>query len=386
MKMINVDMNNKAINNNINTEKAFYMPAEFDKHHGTILIWPVRAGSWPYGGADAKKTFITIANEIAKGEKIYMVARNADFDEMKKAVSTGVCDDVAENIIYMAIDTDDSWARDIGPTYVRNDKGCLKGIDWCFNAWGGQYNGLYAQWESDDAFAGAFNIKIGAGTIDAKDFVMEGGAIHVDGEGTCVVTECCLLSKGRNPKLSKAMIEDRLKKELGVKKVIWLPEGIYNDETDGHVDNVFAFVAPGEAVLAWTDDESDPQYEMSMADLRVLENETDAMGRHIKVHKLYIPKSPVTINEHELAGLVPEPGEDEREVGERLAASYVNFYISNAAVLVPQFGDENDEPALEVLKPLFSDREVVGIPARSIIVGGGNIHCITQQIPEGNIQ
>lgn len=380
-------MNEDSISMNEN-KMVFHMPAEFEKHHGTILIWPVRAGSWPYGGADAQKTYIRLAMEIAKGEKVYMIAGNEDFDDMKKVVceavnSKNIDGRLLDNIIFTPIDTDDSWARDIGPTYVLDDKGDLKGIDWKFNAWGGEYNGLYADWELDDSFAKAFNDKIGAGTIDAKDFVMEGGAIHVDGEGTCVVTECCLLSKGRNPELSKDMIEARLKKELGVQKVIWLPEGIYNDETDGHVDNVFAFVRPGEAVLAWTDDENDPQYEMSLKDLKALESEKDAKGRRIRVHKLMIPKAPVTINEYELAGLKPEPGEDQREVGERLAASYVNFYISNAAVLVPQFDDENDEPALKVLRALFSDREVIGIPARSIIVGGGNIHCITQQIPEG---
>lgn len=372
---------NQQINRQDNTNPDFCMPAEFDKHHGTILIWPVRAGSWPYGGADAQRTWLRIASEIARGEKVYMIAKEEDFEAMKTAVRESVDRNLLPNIIFMAINTDDCWARDIGPTYVRDDSGNLKGIDWQFNAWGGDYNGLYVQWEQDDLFAGTFNDNIGVATIRAKDFVMEGGAIHVDGEGTCVVTECCLLSRGRNPDLTKEMIEKRLRKELGVQKVIWLPEGIYNDETDGHVDNVFAFVAPGEAVLAWTDDEKDPQYEMSRKDLKVLETETDARGRKINVHPLLIPKTPVTINEQELAGLAPEPGEDEREDGERLAASYVNFYIANAVVLVPQFGDENDERAIEVLRPLFPDREVVGIPARSIIVGGGNIHCITQQIP-----
>ena len=203
----------------------------------------------------------------------------------------------------------------------------------------------------------------------------------MDGEGTCVVTEACLLSKGRNPDMTKEQIEERLKKTLGVEKVIWLPHGIFNDETDEHVDNVFAFTAPGEAVLAWTEDESDPQYEMSRCNLEVLENEVDAKGRKIKVHKLPIPKVPVTITERELAGLEAAPGEDQRKVGERLAASYVNFYIANDVVLVPQFGDENDKVAIEILTELFPTRKVKGIQARSIIVGGGNIHCITQQVP-----
>ena len=169
---------------------------------------------------------------------------------------------------------------------------------------------------------------------------------------------------------------------LGAKKVIWIPYGIYNDETNEHVDNVCAFVKPGEVVLAWTNDKDDPQYKMSAANLQVLISAKDAKGRKLKVHKLLIPKNPVCIKEDELNGYEFAEGEDVREVGERLAASYVNFYICNGAVLVPQFGDVNDAPALKKLKALFPDREIVGIPARQIIVGGGNIHCITQQIPE----
>ena len=211
--------------------------------------------------------------------------------------------------------------------------------------------------------------------------MLEGGSIHSDGDGTMLVTESCLCSPGRNPKLGKAQIEEKLKQYCNVEKVVWLPCGIYQDETNEHVDNVCAFVRPGEVVLAWTDKEDDPQYEMSKKCLEVLESETDAKGRHFKVHKLYIPEKTVCITEEELAGFEFEPGEDERSAGERLAASYVNFYISNGAVILPQFGDINDGKAAAVLKEAFPDREVVPVYARDIIVGGGNIHCITQQIP-----
>ena len=167
---------------------------------------------------------------------------------------------------------------------------------------------------------------------------------------------------------------------------MWLPGGIYNDETNEHVDNVCAFIRPGELVLAWTDDESDPQYEMSKADLDYLESATDAKGRKIKVHKLYIPDNPVLVKEKDLANYEFEEGEDMREVGERLAASYVNFYFVNGAALVPQFGDENaesDKRALDTLKALLPEKEIIGIDARPILLGGGNIHCITQQVPVG---
>ena len=211
--------------------------------------------------------------------------------------------------------------------------------------------------------------------------MLEGGSIHADGQGTVIATEACLLSKGRNPELTKEQIEAKLQEYLGAEKIIWLPNGIYQDETNEHVDNVCAFTKPGEVVLAWTYDESDPQYALSAEDLKVLEQETDAKGRKFHVHKMPIPKKPVCITEKELAGYVFEEGEDTREAGERLAASYVNFYIGNKVVLVPQFGDEHDVLATDLLQKLFPEREIVPIFAREIIIGGGNIHCITQQIP-----
>jgi agmatine deiminase len=311
---------------------------------------------------------------------------------------------VKDNVIILKIDSDDAWARDVAPTFVvknnavgadttfqnncseQHNNGsrqrALRGVSWTFNAWGGEYDGLYANWDKDDKVASAFCEAIGVDCYDAAPFVLEGGSIHSDGEGTVIVTERCLLSKGRNPSLTKKQIEEKLKIYLGAQKVIWLPRGIYNDETNEHVDNVCAFTSPANVVLAWTDDERDPQYALSKEDLEVLENETDAKGRKINVHKLYIPKVPVTVTEEELAGYEFEEGEDVREPGERLAASYANFYIANEIALVPQFGDENDAPAVELLSKLMPDRKVIGIYARDIILGGGNIHCITQQIPK----
>lgn len=369
------------------------MPGEFEGHKGTLMIWPVRPGSWTNKGKEAKKVFTEIARKIAEHEELYMLAYDGSVDEAAAALD-------ADEIVYapgdvkvlktpsrfkisvLAIKTDDAWARDVCPTFVRTDDGNICGTGWCFNAWGGSFDGLYADYENDAK--AAFNVceYLDIDFKDARDFVLEGGSIHSDGEGTLLVTESCLLSKGRNPELSKQQIEDRLKKELGVSKVIWLPFGIYNDETNEHVDNVCAFVRPAEVLLAWTDDKSDPQYAMSTADLEVLENETDAKGRKIKVHLLPIPGKHVCITEEELNALEAEPGEDEREYGERLAASYVNFYIANGLIVYPRFGDVNDDRAQRILEECFPDREVYGIDARPIIVGGGNIHCITQQIPE----
>lgn len=354
---------------------GYRMPGEFEMHSGTIMIWPVRPGSWPYGAKAAKKVFAQIANEISKGENMYMLADREHISEAKAMLNV--------DVKVIEIESDDSWARDVGPTYVVNDKtGDVRGINWSFNAWGGTYDGLYQHWEKDDQVAKTFLDKTNVDYYDAAPFVLEGGSIHSDGEGTVIVTESCLLSGGRNPQLSKEQIEEKLKDYLGAEKIIWLPRGIYNDETNEHVDNVCAYVKPGEVVLAWTDDENDPQYELSMECLKVLENERDASGRKFTVHKLLNPENPVRITEEELAGFEFEEEEDTREAGERLAASYINFYIANKSVLVPQFGDTNDKKALDLLGGLFKDREIVPIPARDIIVGGGNIHCITQQIPK----
>lgn len=366
---------------------GYRMPAEYETHHGCLMIWPTRPGSWIYEGKGAKSAFSQVALSIAKSENLYMLADKEHVKEaedylMKKKLEMEQQGAHFQKVKVIEMETDDAWARDVGPTFVVNDKKQIRGIDWQFNAWGGEYDGLYASWDKDDQVANKFCKILEKDIYDAKHFVLEGGSIHVDGEGTALVTEACLLSPGRNPKMSKEEIENMLKDYLNVEKVIWIVHGIYQDETNEHVDNVCAFVKPGEVVLAWTDDENDPQYAYSKECLDILEKEKDAKGRAIKVHKLYIPQIPVTLTEKECAGYVFEEGEDEREVGERLAASYVNFYIANKAVIVPQFRDCNDKKAIEVLEAIFPDREMIPIQARDIIVGGGNIHCITQQIPE----
>lgn len=354
----------------------YYMPAEYAKHRGCVMIWPVRPGSWPYGGKEAKVVFTQIAEAISKSEEVWMLA---DAEHLSEVADTFAAN---EHVHAVGIPTDDAWARDVGPTCVVHGPD-VRGIDWEFNAWGGTVDGLYAHWEQDDAAAPLICEALQMDYYDAHPFVLEGGSIHSDGEGTVMVTEACLLSAGRNPQLSRGEIEAKLQEYLGAKKVIWLPSGIYNDETNEHVDNVCAFTGPAEVVLAWTEDETDPQYAMSKACLDVLESETDAQGRPFTVHKLPIPKEPVCITAEELEGYTFEEGEDVREVGERLAASYVNFYIANGDVIVPQFGDEHDSLAVDILAKLFPTRTVVPIYARAIIVGGGNIHCITQQIPAG---
>ncbi len=362
----------KIIKDTTPAADGFRMPAEFEPHEGCIMIFPERSDSWHYGGYAARKAFAEVAAAIAESEQVTVCAGDAQYENARALLP--------EHIRVVEMSSNDAWARDYAPTFVKNETGEVRGIDWGFNAWGGLHDGLYFPWDKDNRMARKLCDLLCKSVYDKRDFILEGGSIHVDGEGTCMVTESCLLSKGRNPHLTREQIEETLREYLNVSTVLWLPCGIYGDETNEHVDNICAFTAPGEVVLAWTEDESDVQYSMSKACLEYLEQARDARGRRIKVHKLPLP-GPVTMTDWECCGLDICWDEPTRRPGERLAASYVNFYISNKSIVMPGFGDPADERAKEILQGLFPDRKVVQIYARDILIGGGNIHCITQQIP-----
>jgi agmatine deiminase len=356
---------------NTQIKNGFYMPAEYAPHSGTIIIWPEREGSWIYGAKHARPTFANVIRAIAKNEVVYVAVSKTGRPSCEQLLKDEI---EKKSVVLLDIPTDDSWARDVAPTFV-TDGNKLKGIDWLFNAWGGDYNGLYESWDKDDAFAGNICNIFGYERLDAHPFILEGGSIHSNGKGTIITTEECLLSCGRNSKLTKEQIEDKLKFYLGADRVVWLPYGIDGDETDGHVDNICAFCGDNSVLLAWTDEEGE-QNRRCKADLKVLED------NGFFVIKLPLPKKDVQINEYECNGFTYSIGEVKRVVGEKLAASYANFYVCNGSVIVPTFDDENDAVACEILKKAFPDRQIVPIYARDIIVGGGNIHCITQQIPK----
>jgi agmatine deiminase len=254
-------------------------------------------------------------------------------------------------------------------------------VDWEFNAWGGLDGGLYFPWDKDDAIAQKV-LEIEGRDRYRAPFVLEGGAIHVDGQGTLITTEECLLNRNRNPHLSRQEIEALLRRYLNVEAIVWLGRGVHQDETDGHVDNLCAFVKPGEVVLTWTDDRSDPQYEISRDAYERLMQASDARGRRFKVHRLVQP-GPLHLAREEAKGIDLAEGTKPREAGARLAGSYVNFYLGSKRVVVPLLDARRDGPALRKLKSLFPGREIVGVPGREILLGGGNVHCITQQVPAG---
>ncbi len=348
---------------------GFSMPAEFAPHSGCWMLWPERPDVWREGARPAHRSFAEVAAAIARCEPLTVGVSKRQFDNARAMLPTAVR--------LWQCDYNDAWVRDSGPTVVLGPDGARRGVDWDFNAWGG----LYSDFEADRQLAAALLAVEGMDRYRAP-LVMEGGSFHSDGEGTLLVTAQCLLNPNRNPHLSKAQIEGHLKDYLGVEAVIWLPEGVYQDETDGHVDNLCCFVRPGVVALTWTEDRDDPQYHISRNALAVLENSRDALGRPFEVHPIHQP-GPLYYTPEEGAGILPLEGSHQRLDGQRLAASYVNFYLANGAVIAPLFDDPHDGPAMETLGRLFPEREVVGIYSREILLGGGNIHCITQQVPSG---
>lgn len=360
----------------IDTPRAdgFRMPAEWEPHTQTWMLWPERPDNWRLGGKPAQAAFCAVARAIARFEPVTMGVSAAQYEN--------ACAHLADepNIRLVEISSDDAWMRDTGPTFVIDDHGQVRGVDWEFNAWGGFNGGLYWPWNRDSQVARKVLGIERCARYTTPGFVLEGGAIHVDGEGTLVTTEECLLNPNRNPHLNREQVEQVLRDHLAVDTILWLPQGLYNDETDGHVDNFCCFVGPGEVLLAWTDDPQDPNHARCRAALEVLENSRDARGRKLTVHRMPIP-GPLYATAEECAGIDQAAGSQPRDPSIRLAGSYVNFLIVNGGIIAPSFDDPKDAEAEQVLRRLFPQHQVVMVPGREILLGGGNIHCITQQQP-----
>lgn len=350
---------------------GFRMPAEFEPHAGTWMLWPERPDNWRLGAKPAQHAFAAVAAAIATGEPVTVGASPRQFSNARAML--------APEIRVVEISNDDSWMRDCGPTFVLDGKGGVRAIDWIFNAWGGLDGGLYFPWDQDDLVA-AKVAEIESVPRYRAPIVLEGGSIHVDGEGTLLTTEECLLNPNRNPGMTREEIEHVLADYLGLKKIVWLGRGVYEDETSGHIDNLACFVRPAVVALTWTDDRSDPQYEISQDAFERLSAATDAKGRKLEIHRIHQP-NPVHITAEESSGVDVVEGTQPRTEGMRLAASYINFYIANGTIVMPAFGDAHDEPARAQIAALFPNRKVIAVPAREILLGGGNIHCITQQQP-----
>lgn len=353
------------------TADGFRMPAEFEPHSGCWMAWPERTDNWRLGAKPAQEAFTAVAEAISASEPVTVAVSDGQFEHCRSVLSP--------SIRVVEISTDDAWIRDIGPTFLVDGRGGRRGVDWHFNAWGGLHGGLYFPWDRDERVARKVLEIEGMGRYRAP-IVLEGGSIHVDGQGTVMSTEECLLNPNRNPDLSREEIEQVLFDYLGAERMIWLGQGVYNDETNGHVDNLACFARPGVVLLTFAADESDPQHPISLEAEDRLKGSTDAQGRQIEVIRLPSP-GPIRISAEEADGVDAVEGSLPRRGGDRLAASYANFYLGTSRVVFPELDERFDEQAGEILQSCFPDRQVVGVPAREILLGGGNIHCITQQVP-----
>ncbi|KQV21668.1 MULTISPECIES: agmatine/peptidylarginine deiminase [unclassified Kitasatospora] len=329
---------------------TFRMPAEWTEHEACLMAWPTRAELWGETFAEAKREYAQVARAISEFEPVTMVARPGQGEEARALCGDGV--EVVE------LPLDDSWFRDSGPIFVLGPDGERAGVDFRFNSWGQKHH----PWDTDDKIAARLLERLDVERIDSR-MILEGGAITVDGEGTLITTEQCLLHPNRNPGMSKEEIEAELIAKLGVSTVIWLPYGgLLDTETDGHVDGVCAFVAPGKVVVQLPSDPAHPDFERMRANRAVLEAAVDAQGRQLEI--LDLPQSAFL-----------EVGGKHTEVG------YLNFYIANGGVVVPVAGLPEDEGALAVIASALPGRKVVGVRSRVIAFGGGGVHCITQQVP-----
>jgi agmatine deiminase len=352
---------------------GYRMPAEWEPHTRTWMLWPQRTDNWRNGAKPAQRAWVDVVTAISKFEPV-TVGVNADQWENARAM-------LPDGATVVEMSSNDSWMRDIGPTFVVNDKGDVRLVHWHFNAWGGLVDGLYFPWDKDELVPRKIAEITGIDRYRAP-LILEGGSFHTDGEGTLLTTEECLLSEGRNPDLTREQIEGYLSDYLGIDKVIWLKRGIDPEETNGHVDDVAVFVKPGVVLVGWTDDENDWRHEVLAENIEILRNSTDAKGRTFEIHTLPMP-NPAPFSAEEVAGVDVVEGTIPREAGDEAPASYINYYLVNGGLIVPVFDDPKDSEAIETLRRLYPDREVVAFPGREIVLGGGNVHCITQQQPRG---
>lgn len=333
------------------------MPAEFEPQSAIWLSWPHNEETWTILN-EVEEAYVQFVKALHSAQKVKILVNDEDTqikaaDKLKKE---GI--DISQ-IIFYKVKTVDAWIRDYGPTFVlSHSKQKLAFVKWIFNAWGNKYEDL----KEDNSVPYKINKIMNLPVFEPK-IVLEGGSIEVNGSGTVLTTEQCLLNKNRNPKLRKDEIEEYLKEYLNVPNVLWLKEGIAGDDTDGHIDDVARFVNKNTVVCAFEEDKDDKNYEILKENYELLKNMKDEDGNKFSIVKL------------------PMPGFVDDEDGSRLPASYANFYIGNSAVAVPTFGSKNDVKALKILQGLFPNRKVIGINCRAMVYGLGALHCVSQQEP-----
>ena len=356
--------------------EGFWMPAEYEPHAATWLLWPARHDNWRESARPAQTAFAQVASAIRRFERVNVGA----LPELVTQARTALPQDIEVH----GMEYDDCWMRDVGPTFVVSERPqTIRGVQWRFNAWGG----LYHPCDRDRQVP--LEVLARSAGLPMRDrylapITLEGGGLHVDGEGTALLTEECALDPNRNPGMTREQVEAVLREHLGVSHFIWLGKGVFNDETRGHIDNLACFAGPGRVCVAWTDDRSDPQHAISLDAWQRLNEARDARGRRLEVFKLPMP-GPLYMSAEEARGLAAGESMKARHAGDRLAGSYVNFYFANGAIIMPLLDPRTDDQAAGILRQACPGRQIVGVPAREILLGGGGIHCITQQIPSWDL-
>lgn len=334
------------------SDQGFRMPAEWEEHDACWIMWPSRRDFWP-NIQKTKQHYADVANTISQFEPVNLLVNSNDVNEARTLLGP--------NVTLIETPLNDSWARDAGPNFLINEKGELAGSTWEFNAWGEKYH----PYDLDDK-VGESILNISNAHRFISDLVAEGGAITTDGEGTIITTESCLLNTNRNPGWTKKEVENELCRTLGVTKVIWLPGNCDENETDGHVDGIAQYIRPGVVLMETSFNPQHPWYQIMKDNLNALKGQTDAKGRVIEICFI-------------------DDGFGAEELSERYCTSYINSYFANGAVIMPKFGIATDERAKRVYQKLFPNRKVVQIDTSHIAVGGGGIHCITQQQPKAKV-
>lgn len=335
---------------------GYSMPAEWAKQEATWLSWPTNEITWPdYRLGEVREAYLQMIEALLPAQKVKLLINDAKTRDFVHAqLKTRSIND--KNLITIVRPTVDGWIRDYGPTFI-TQKGKKAYVKWTFNAWGGKYKDLA---EDTRVFENAKAL------VPQEAFepgiVLEGGSIEVNGAGTCLTTEQCLLNKNRNPKLKRVQIEQLLKDYLGVSHIVWLEEGIVGDDTDGHIDDIARFVSPTAILAAFEDDEHDENHEILKKNWEILEQSKDQSGKDWDLIKLPMPPKIADLDV-------------------RLPASYANFLIANEVVLLPIFRHLKDHEAIEVLSEVFPKHKIVPIDANAMVYGLGAIHCLSQQEP-----
>jgi len=348
-------------------ERTFRMPAEWEPHRATWIAWPHQREDWPGKFEPIPWVYTEIVRHLSASETVGIVAQEELASQARDMLRRAGVD--LGRVLFAPFATDRVWLRDSGPIFVHeinNPTSHLVALDWHFNAWA-----KYDNYHHDDRLPEQLAALLGLQRLqphwNGRRLVLEGGAIDVDGEGLLLTTEECLLDtqvQVRNPGLERPDLEAALRHYLGVRDIIWLHRGIVGDDTHGHVDDITRFVAPRTVVTAIEPDRGEANHDPLAENLERLKAFRDSQGRGLNIH------------------LLPMPAPVEFE-GQRLPASYANFYIANDRVLVPTFNDPNDRHALDLLAQLFPTRQVVGIHAVDLVWGLGTLHCLTQQQPVG---